>query len=248
MDLRHHIRVWWRFRAVVLGGLGLAIVVAVLASFKLGFANGLDVQWRSQAVYTSTSRLFVTQPGFPWGRVTLPGTVPGEPVPDSERTRVFATPDRFSNLAIVYSYIAQSDQVRKLIASRPVADQIQVTPAYTAGGEALPLLEVATLATHPIAAQQLNDAVVEGLREYLANELNAADVPAAERVSLQVLNPPEVGVLTSGRTPTLSAVAFVLIAIATFALIYVLENLSRTAMREEYDAPDHRSAARAVVS
>jgi hypothetical protein len=239
MDLRHHIRVLWRWKAILVGGTTLACIVAILASFTLSFSDGVDVKWRSEAAYTSTSRVFVTQQGFPWGRVTLPGTVPGAPVEKDESSRVFAAPDRFSNLAIVYSYLAQSAQVSALMAPQPLGEQIVVTPAYTNSGDALPLLEITTTADHPLKSQALNNAVVKGLGDYLDAENNDAKVAAADRVTLQLLNPPGPGLLTAGRSPTLSAVAFILVMVGTLALVYILENLLPMATgRRDFHALD----------
>src|ERR687895_17826 len=105
MDLRLHMDVLRRWRAVLAAGAVLAVVLGVLVTFKVS-PSGLE--WRSQATYESTSRTFVTQAGFPWGRTTLPGSDPTQPVvPDSDGPRrSFAPPARFTELATIYSYLA----------------------------------------------------------------------------------------------------------------------------------------------
>jgi hypothetical protein len=149
------------------------------------------------------------------------------PAPTTSKDQeVFATPDRFSNLALVYAYIAQSDLIRKLIPPpRPLEDQIQViTPSIPGSSDPLPLIEITTEATGATGAQALNNAVIKALRNYLNRELDANDVKASDRVTLQVLNPPQPGKLTAGRSPTLSLVAFILVMIAALVLVYVLES------------------------
>jgi hypothetical protein len=228
MDLEHHIRVWWRWRALLGAGLLLAVTVAVLVTFKPTFSGGPDLKWRGSATYTSTSRLFVTQPGFPWGRATLPGLAPGGVADPAVKGESFATPDRFANLALVYSYIAQSDLIRKLISPEPLVDQITVsTPSIPGSSDPLPLLEIAAKATEPRDAQRLNEGAIEALRGYLNTELDANSVKAQDRVQLQVLNPPLAGELTGGRSMTLSFVAFLLEIVAALFLVYVLETLRR---------------------
>jgi hypothetical protein len=225
MDLEHHIRVWWRWRVLLGAGLILAVVVAILVTFKPTFVG---VQWRSDPVYTSTSRLFVTQPGFPWGRATLPGAAPGGIEDPNVKGESFATPDRFSNLALVYSYIAQSDLIRRLISPEPLTDQITVsTPAVPGSSDPLPLLEITANAQDPRDAQTLNKGAIEALKGYLNRELDNNEVDAQDRIVLEVLNPPEKGELTGGRSLTLSAVAFILVMIATLVLVYVLEAVRR---------------------
>jgi hypothetical protein len=233
MDLRHHVRVWWRWKPLLIVGFLLAVLLGILATFK---PSGSGLKWRTEAVYSTKSRLFVTQPGFPWGRVTLPGAVNGQqsaaPTPQDKANGVdFADPARFSNLAIVYAYLAQSDQVRELIRPLPKPGQINVVWQATGSGDALPLLELTSKANTAEGAKVLNTKAIKAMKGYLSSQLDASNVPAGQRVEIQVLNPPQVGKLESGRTPTLSVVAFVLIMVGTLLLLYVLENLYPTAAR-----------------
>src|SRR3954471_9087277 len=223
MDLRHHLLVWWRWRVVLAAGLLLAVMLGTLVSFKPTLAGGPSLKWRNPATYSSTSRLFVTQPGFPWGRATLPGANPNE---INKSGTNFAAPDRFSNLALVYSYIAQSDVIRRLIYPRPLTDQIQVvTPNIPGSADPLPLLEITTKAPTAVGARRLNTETIKALDGFIKKELDDNQVAAKDRVQLQVLNPPDPGALTAGRSPTLSVVAWILVMIATFTGVYVLENL-----------------------
>jgi hypothetical protein len=224
MDIRYHLGIIWRWRAVFFTGLVVAAAVAFLVTFKPGLGKP---EWRSAATYTSTSRTAVTQPGFPWGRATLPGADPNQPVvPDGRRLRSFAPPQRFTDLAVVYAYLAQSDQVRNLISPRPVGQQINVaTVPNPATGDPLPILEVATTANSSSGAQELNQAVIRALRAYLARNVRENQVPQEDRATLEVLNPPTAGFLVGGRSLTLSVIAGLLALVATFVAIYVLENL-----------------------
>ncbi|WCB95819.1 hypothetical protein DSM104299_04570 [Baekduia alba] len=233
MDLRHHLRVWMRWKLLLIVGFLLAIVLGIFATFK---PAGAGLEWRSEAVYATKSRLFVTQPGFPWGRVTLPGAVSGQasaaPTPADKADGVdFADPARFSNLAIVYAYLAQSDEVRALIRPLPEPGQINVIWQATGSGDALPLLELTAKGNTAIGAQQLNEKAIKAMKGYLNAQLDKSNVPDGQRVQIQVLNPPLPGKIESGRTPTLSVVAFVLIMVGTLLLLYILENLYPTPVR-----------------
>jgi hypothetical protein len=236
MDLRHHILVWFRWRAILAAGLVLAVILGILVSFKPALSgSGVDLKWRSKAVYTTKSRLLVTQPGFPIGRTTLPGVVEGQNGAAQTTTQQqstndsgkvdFADPSRFSYLAIVYSYLAQSEPVRARIHPKPAPDDLSVVYQGTQNGDALPLLELTTKGNSPAAVQQLNFKAIQALRGYLDQQLTEAGVPEAQRVSLQTLNPPDLGSLSSGRTPTVSAVVFILVLVGTLLLVYILENL-----------------------
>jgi hypothetical protein len=78
MDLSLCFGVLWRFRLIVAAGF-------VLASFaKVGFAHGsLSISHRLQEAWQGTTRLFVTQQGFPWGRTVLPADSPTAVPPTS---------------------------------------------------------------------------------------------------------------------------------------------------------------------
>jgi hypothetical protein len=224
MDIRYHLRILGRWRIILAGGLVLATLLAILVTFKVT-PGGLE--WRSQASFTSLSKVIVTQPGFPWGRATLPGSDPTQPIaPSGRKLEAFAPPERFNDLAVIYSYLAQSDSVQELITPDPLEDQITVFPiANEATGDLLPLLQIETAANSKEASKTLNSAVVSALRRYLERNVRENDVPAAERVQLEVLNPPKAGTLIGGRSLTLSVIVWLLAMAATFVAVYVLENL-----------------------
>lgn len=224
MDIRHHLRILWRWRAVLALGLVVGTVMAVLVTFDVSPSG---VEWRSQATFSSTSRTIVTQRGFPLGRAALPIPSPTEvPSPDRNSTPRFAPSERLTELAVVYSYIAKSDQVKRLIRPLPLDQQINVASvSHPATGDPLPLMEIATTATTSGGARALNRAVVDSLRQYLQRHGKANGVPPNERVTLEVLNSPQPGVLVGGRTPTLSVVLWFLVLAVTLVVVYVLENL-----------------------
>lgn len=218
---------WFRWKLILVAGFLVAVVLGIFASFQPS-ASGL--KWRSAAVYTTNSRILVTQTGFPWGRATLPGSAVVAPSAGADAPAAeFADPSRFSNLAVIYAYIAQSEQVRALINPLPEPGQVTVVWQATGSGDALPLLELTAKADTAAGAQELNFKAIRAMRDYLKTQMDENDVPKKQRVVMQVLNPPLAGTLESGRTPTLSLVAFVLIMVGTLLLVYILENLFPTA-------------------
>jgi hypothetical protein len=234
MNLRRHLDVLWRFRLILIVAAVLGIVLAILAVFR-PTSHGLE--WRADETWTSQSTVFVTQKGFPWGRVILPGpqATAGTVLPDGtapqedtdKKSEQFADPGRFSNLGILYSYFAKSDRVRALMRPMPDPDQITVTPVPASQNttEVLPLLTIETSATTGAGAQKINASAIEALKSFLEREQNQSNIKDDDRVLLEVLNPPGKPILFIGRSKTPAAVAFILVMALAFALAYCLDNL-----------------------
>lgn len=228
---------------IAIAGLGVAFALSFAVAFKASFDGGLNVGWRSNPTYQSSSRLFVTQVGFPWGRVVLPdSTAPGSAAarPTSSRNKTqYAVPERFADLAVVYSYLANSEQVRALMRPKPAPDRLSVIPVLNPGtGTSLPLLEVQTRADDPIVARRLNAGAVGALSRFLDEQQKANRISTKERVQIQVLNPSSPAKIVKGR-PLIGAVLTFLLAIGgTVGLIYVLENFAATKRREEREDLD----------
>jgi hypothetical protein len=236
VNLERHLSVLWRFRGLVLVGALFGFALAALATFKISVAGGMpNVERRGTQVWTSESDTFVTQPGFPWGRVTLPPQAPApatgteqsaEPTPDPDALE-FADPSRFSNLAMLYSVIAYSDRVRARLPERPSADQVKAT-AFDATGNGttfLPIVKIETQAESARKAQLLNLHAIEALKDLLTEEQRRNEIPANQRVRLNVLNAPTAPTLVSGPSMTPAFLAIVLSLLGAVALAHVLESL-----------------------
>lgn len=231
MNLRRHLDVLWRFRLIVICGAVLGIALAVLAVFR-PTSSGLE--YRASETWSVQSTIFVTQKGFPWGRVILPGPQPAvgtqapEPTTENqEENEKFADPGRFSNLGILYSYFAKSERVRELMRPMPHPEQLIVTPVPTSqnSAEVLPLLNIETLGTTPAKAREINASAIEALKKFLEDQQRESGIQGDDRVLLEVLNPPNRGFLMIGRSKTPGMVAFVLVMALTLALCYTLDNL-----------------------
>lgn len=230
MSLDRHIRVLWRYRAVTIVGILLGLVLAFLAAFKVS-PDGLER--RGSETWSSSSRILVTQRGFPWGRVTLPAaadpaqSVAGVTAPTGgDRQQQYADPTRFVNLAMLYSVISYSDQVRENLPGKVAPEQIEAVPLdATGGGDILPVITLTTIGAAPSHAIELNRLTFEGLRDSLVAEQEQAKIPVRERVVLEPLNEPSAPMMISGRAPTASVLALVLSLALTLALVHVLEAL-----------------------
>ena len=66
MDLKLFVSVLWRFRLLVAMGILLAVSLAMLSMVRVG-TDG--IAYRQTELWSSTTRLGVTQRGFPEGRL-----------------------------------------------------------------------------------------------------------------------------------------------------------------------------------
>ena len=233
MNLGRHAAVLWRFRTVTAAGIGFAIIFAVLASYEVR-SSGLTP--RASETWSATSRILVTQPGFPEGRVTLPEkqidsatTSDGQAAvekfaPPSDQVE-FADPARLAALGDLYSKFLTSDEVLRRVPERPMPAQVLASPfASSQGGLLLPIIELKTMAPTGETARAINVHTFKALLGYLAERQRANKIPPARRVELKLIVTPEVALL-SGSKPTASVLAFLLVLLATVAFTHLLEAL-----------------------
>jgi hypothetical protein len=209
VDLQLYLRVLWRFRLLVMAGLLLAFVLAFLATVRVS-SEGLT--YRDEQLWSSTSRLFVTQKGFPWGRTVTAETT--------------ATPDRFVNLAVLYAQFAESDEVRAIMRrDGSIKGEVVASVVVAPGDIHLPLIDVTGLATDPQTAEVTTARAVDAILEYIGQQQDASRVPPAERILVQVVAAPEEPLLVDGRPLTRPIVVFVVTLFGTIGLAFILQNL-----------------------
>jgi hypothetical protein len=246
MDLDRHLSVLWERRAIVIAGVVLGLVTALLAAYKPS-AEGLEP--RGSEEWSSTSKLLVTPKGFPWGRVTTPGPAqPGAaPVEGLSDRATAADPygnipldtARLTNLAQVYSVMASSDRVRRMLPGHPPAKRIQAIPIDPTGrgDQLLPVFGLTTTAGSGAAARERNRQTVAALRGTILAEQRQNGTPDKDRVQLEVLESAAAPKLVSGRSFLTSMLAFALCVGAAIALAHLLEGLSMAQGRKTALAP-----------
>lgn len=245
MDFQLYARVLWRFKLLVLLGLMLATALATLSLVRVS-ADGLT--YRQVELWQSTTRLGVTQNGFPWGRLLATEPTAGE---QAQRLGIpIADPNRLNGLTVLYAELATSDPVRQLMRrDGPIGGQIIATPVIV--GESrnlLPLIDLVAISSSPQAAIKLAERGSKAFDTYLLEQQRANKVPAADRVVVEQLMRPRAAAIFQGRSMTMPIVIFLAVMFATVALIFLLENL-RPRRRELDDAaaaadgPAHRRTA-----
>lgn len=217
VDLRLVGHAIWRFKPLVILGLVLAIGLAIFA-----YA-------RQTEEYASYSTVFVTQQGFPWGRLTLDQTTgsvtPANPRPGEPQ---FADPVRFSSLAILYSRLADSDPIRQImLKAGPIDGRVEAAPLLASANQddALPLISIAGIAGTADQAVALARRTTDALVTYLGQQQDANDIPSRDRVEIQVVKEAGQAKTLSGKSPTLPIVVFLAVMLGVIALALVLANL-----------------------
>jgi len=227
MDLHLYFRVLWRFRLIVVIGFLLAVALMVFSMFSVSFAGGSpSLTYREAETWRSDATLFVTQEGFPWGRIRV-----GEAAVSIDRQGdptepKFATPDRFADLAVVYSEIAQSDAIRKIMLDDgPIQGEIQSESMTSDDGDGLPMFGITALADSAAGAVALSRRQIDAFQSYIADEQARNDIPADQKVDVMALAQPRNAVLEVPRKKTRPLAIFLAVMIATLGLAFVLENM-----------------------
>jgi hypothetical protein len=218
--------------------LAIGILLAVLASYQVPSFTP-----RGTETWTATSRILVTQPGFPEGRVTLPTetidgamTAKGEEVeaPEPKDQVTFADPSRLSGLADLYAKFLTSDEVLSGVRGKPTADRVAASPYLgSSGGVVLPVIQLETTASSQKGASDLNRAVTKSLSSLIEKQQVANGIGPGQRIEIKLIDSPR-SVLTSGRTKTLAILAFFLCLLGTVAVAHLLEGL-RPRPQEPFD-------------
>jgi hypothetical protein len=220
MDFGLYARVLWRFRLLVLFGLTLATSLALLSFVRVDTEG---IGYRQVELWSGTTRLLVTQRGFPEGRLYGQTATAGDESPDP-----IVDPGRFNNLAVLYSQLATSDPVRALMRrDGPILGQIIATPVV-GGGEfktQLPMIDITAISTTPQGALRLAERSGNALATYLQAEQQASRVPVADRAVIVPVIRPVKPQLFQPRSKTMPVVVFFAVMFVTVGLAFLLENL-----------------------
>ncbi len=230
MDITQHLRVIRRWHRVLVAS---AILGTVLAGLFLVKVSPSGVEFRRPEKWESTSTLLVTQRGFPWGRTTLPGTdgsdapaatAPAAAAKPGEAGTSFANPDRLSLLAIIYSFISQSNAIDQVGTPLPPGGEVSAQELSNQSSGSLPLFKLTTAAQTGPAADKLNGERTRALIKYLSDQQDANRVPAGQRVEISILNRPVAARIASHGAMLGAAILFLALA-AGMAACYLLESL-----------------------
>jgi hypothetical protein len=213
VDPNLYFRVLSRFKFLVAVGIVLGAALAFLSLARVNASSSPHVVYRQHELWQGYTTLLVSPPGFPWGK--------SDP-------SAAANPANYSTLALVYAKLVTSDAVRRLVVeSGPIhglitATYVSANPA-SSNGTPLPLISVAGTGTSKAAAVKLADRASEAFLRYVKQRADQSGIPQGQRVSVTVLSHSDQPVLLKGRSTTLPIVTFLVVMLATCALVFALE-------------------------
>ena len=224
MDFRLYADVVSRHRKLVISGLVLAFSLAFLMMVRVGPEG---IAYRQSQEWSSTSRLGVTQQGFPWGRLFAQGASTLTPAEQAKRLGIPVTdPNRFKDLAFLYAELAASDPVRRLmLRSGPIEGEVVAKPVISDYGITLPLIDVTAIAKTHDEATALARRASSALALYVEQQQRSNRVPASDRVIIQRLLRADEATLVKPRPKSIPIVVFLVVMAGTIGLAFLLENL-----------------------
>jgi hypothetical protein len=192
------------------------------------------IGYRSQAIWSNTSTLVLTQAGAPelWSVL---------PVQKSTGTPTLAPTDRFIGLVDLYAALATGDAVVERLEQRgfikpadikdgslPIkATVVSSSSALNApNGGIIPLINLSGTGTSPEAATKLTLGATQAFLDVLTERQNAAKIPQKDRLLVRVLKKSDEPVLAQPRSRTLMFLILFSGLIATVAVAFARENLA----------------------
>lgn len=226
MDLRSVGAVIGRHRAITTVGVVIALALAFLAAFRVSPSSSPPLERRQATIYESTTRFFVTQRGFPWGRSTLRYT--SDPRRPTLPPVLDGDPDRFAQLALLYSQLANSDRVQARLAKADRGAVVaKVVPVSQFSTAPLPMLDISAKASTPGRAQALSTMVSRSLVRFIEKNQAGSGIPAKDRVILDVIDPAGPGVVVGAPSPALPVLVLFTMLLLTIGTVFVLDNWKR---------------------
>jgi hypothetical protein len=205
VDLGLFFRVLWRFRFLVALGLVMAFTLTILSVARVDFRGGSpELVYRQKEQWQSYTTLIISPRGFPYGRT---GFSPND------------DPSRYGTLATIYSNLAQSDAVRRIMAR----------DWKIRGG---------SIVAQPILASANNSSAPP----FLHSEQSTNGIPEGKRVVVSEIKRATPAVLLKGRSKTTPIAVFLAVMIVCVGLAFMLENLRPRVHAVSSDSTEDRMA------
>lgn len=237
MDLVRYGKVLWRWRNVTVFAIVAAVVISVLATYRL---DGGTLTPRNPAQFESSARVLVER----FDRPLLDARY----VRAGEEEGAVDGPSA-NELTQIYAFVAVSDRVKERV-ERTMGEfgPFDGVDASVAGDESqtgsdaadIPVLEITAESPDPGRARVMAQVVAEELIEVVTQQQENAGLPLAGRVHISMLEAPGTPERTSGSPVMQMLLLLALTGSGAIALVFVLENtrVARAAQHAEGGDPD----------
>jgi len=224
MNLTNMFRVVARHRVLLVVGILAAILAALVTAFRLETGS---LTPRTQIEYRASTNILVSDPVSVFSSRNA-----SQVVPDGTTA---ATARDLSSLAVVYAYLASSDELLAQVEEEvgPLGPDEALTAAQrttqpnvdtNTGTYRLPILDIMGTSTDPARAEEISRTAATLFQAFATAQQDAAGVPAENRVQLPVIDESPAEAI-DGTSPALPVVAVLLGVLLGFvALIFAVDN------------------------
>jgi hypothetical protein len=246
IDIALYADVLKRHRTIVVVGVLLTLALVVLSVVRISPSG---IAFRSPQVWSNQSTIVLTQQGAPELRSVLPSSGPGG-------TSSLADTSRFAGLIDVYTTLATSDAVVRMLERRGLIDPADmangkspITAAAvvsTVGGGTTPMMTLTAQALSAAKATKLTLGATNALLEFVESRQAAAKIPQKDRIQLRVVKASDEPTLVKPRSKALPILVLLGGLFATAAFAFTRDNVTRgerptvlqsATLNEDQDAP-----------
>jgi hypothetical protein len=211
MDVALFLIVLWRAKRLVLGGVLLAVVLAILAYGTPGFAGGHPTLTpRSAEVWQSEAQLLIGQSSYPYRQV---------PEPDGS----------LGSLSPIYAGLANGSVMQAEIRQRlgtngsvKASEDVDL-----AASSFLPFVNFLATAPTPAQATRFAQGAAAIFEAFVERQQAAQGVAPDHRIQLSVVETGANPKLAEGHKVSIPILVFVAVLMGTIALVLVKENVGR---------------------
>ncbi len=205
----------------------LTLALVVLSVVRVSPSG---IGFRSPQIWSNQSTIVLTQQGAPELRSVLPSSGPGG-------TSSLADTSRFAGLIDVYTTLATSDAVVRMLERRGLIDpaamangRSPITAAAvvsTVGGGTTPMMTLTAQAPSAAKATKLTRGATNALVEFVEARQAAAKIPERDRIQLRVVKASDEPTLVKPRSKALPILVLLGGLFATAAFAFTRDNVAR---------------------
>ena len=231
IDIALYADVLRRHRTIVVVGVVLTLALVVLSVVRVSPSG---IGFRSPQIWSNQSTIVLTQQGAPEFRSVLPSSGPGG-------TSSLADTSRFAGLIDVYTTLATSDAVVRMLERRGLIDpaamangRSPITAAAvvsTVGGGTTPMMTLTAQAPSAAKATKLTRGATNALVEFVEARQAAAKIPERDRIQLRVVKASDEPTLVKPRSKALPILVLLGGLFATAAFAFTRDNVARGDVR-----------------